>query len=171
VCRTTAAAAAADTRQELRQQLNQGFDLHTTPLMLACKHGQAEAARTLLQHGADPQLVDRRGNNTCLHIAAFAGHASVINVRSYWLAQCSSIAVLKGQQQQCGPEPRLFDRQGPNTCCIMQPCRTHAGVSNGSSLRIEAKPAAAAAPVQAITCAAHWIDMMSLCCCYRCCCR
>lgn len=88
-CRTTV-AAAADIQQELQQQLNTGFDLDTTPLMLACKHGQAEAARTLLQHGANPQLVDRRGNNTCLHIAAFAGHTDVIKVNLLLFTQCSS---------------------------------------------------------------------------------
>lgn len=77
-CRTHTAAGAV--HQGLFQLLNQGGNLDTTPLMLACKYGHAEAVRTLLQHGADPQLSDRRGNNTCLHTAAYAGHASVIRV-------------------------------------------------------------------------------------------
>jgi ankyrin repeat protein len=77
-CRTHTAAGAV--HQGLCQLLNQGVNLDTTPLMLACKYGHAEAVLTLLQHGADPQLSDRRGNNTCLHTAAYAGHASVIRV-------------------------------------------------------------------------------------------
>ena len=45
----------------------------TTPLMMACIHGQAETVELLLQHGADTQLKDDRGR-TALQLSQQTHH-------------------------------------------------------------------------------------------------
>ena len=48
------------------------------PLHVAAEHGQADAARLLLEHGADPALLDAENNATALCWAAFHGRPAVI---------------------------------------------------------------------------------------------
>ncbi len=55
--------------------------LQSTPLHLAAENGQTDAARLLLQHGADPNKarVDENGRSP-LHLAAGNGHSALIEV-------------------------------------------------------------------------------------------
>ena len=48
------------------------------PLHVAAEHGQADAARLLLEHGADPALLDAENNATALCWAAFHGRPAVV---------------------------------------------------------------------------------------------
>jgi hypothetical protein len=49
-----------------------------TPLMLACAQGSLECMETLLALGADPWVVDKQLQNSCLHYAAQHGQAACI---------------------------------------------------------------------------------------------
>lgn len=52
-----------------------------TPLYLAALHGNTEAARLLLEHGADINHVAiQKGPETALHMAAGAGHLDVVKL-------------------------------------------------------------------------------------------
>lgn len=50
-----------------------------SPLMLACYHGNLDAAKLLLTRGADPNLQDNTGN-TILMGAAFKGYLDIVRL-------------------------------------------------------------------------------------------
>lgn len=66
-------------RQVLLKTLNRRDGLHMTPLMLACKHGHAAVVAYLLGEGADPFIVDKATQYSCLHLAAYHGHVAVLH--------------------------------------------------------------------------------------------
>lgn len=58
---------------------NQKSHKGLTPLMMACESGHRGIAEMLLDAGADPRLYDQYTCRTCLHYAAMAGKAHVVD--------------------------------------------------------------------------------------------
>ena len=78
----TAAAAAVDGELDMDARDKQG----NSPLLLAVMQGQTEAARVLLQAGADATLTDNMGN-TVLMLAVNRGHLETMLMLLEWLQQ------------------------------------------------------------------------------------
>lgn len=52
-----------------------------TPLHYACKEGNVEIVKLLLEEGCDPNWPDRQGR-TCLHFASLANQPEIIRLLS-----------------------------------------------------------------------------------------
>ena len=76
---TYGAAGAIDILLQYDSALDLRDDYGRTPLLLVAREsGSAEAARTLLEHGADPDALDRFGASS-LNLAAWRGFAGVVD--------------------------------------------------------------------------------------------
>ena len=82
-----------------------------TPLALAAQYGHPEAARALLDLGADPNIVWDSLDSTPLDFAVNAGHAEVARV------------LISGGAQFAGgcPEGRVPDPDGDRVACVCAP--------------------------------------------------
>ena len=72
-------AAGADPNVSVARRKVSGEVIHTTALIAAAQHGRAEAARLLLDGGADPSHANSDGDTPLLK-AAMNGHLEVVQL-------------------------------------------------------------------------------------------
>ena len=73
-----AANSPSKAEKSLRRCVNRRNTYGQTPLMLACKHGQARAVSWLLGKGGDPMLFDSIHSRACLHYCALYGQSGCV---------------------------------------------------------------------------------------------
>ena len=105
-----------------RANINARNEHGMTALMRAANHGRVEMVRTLLEHGADPNLT-RNDNFTALSLAAFFGHTEVVEMLMGYGAR-TDVATRYGTSPHMWAKARSF---GDVAQCL-QKRRTEAAV-------------------------------------------
>jgi len=73
-----AEASPPKLEKSLKRCVNRRNTYGQTPLMMACKHGQARVVTWLLSKGADPMLFDSIHSRACLHYCALYGQSACV---------------------------------------------------------------------------------------------
>ena len=71
-------ASPPKLEKSLKRCVNRRNTYGQTPLMMACKHGQARVVSWLLSKGADPMLFDSIHSRACLHYCALYGQSACV---------------------------------------------------------------------------------------------
>ncbi|XP_030838138.1 ankyrin repeat domain-containing protein 39-like [Strongylocentrotus purpuratus] len=78
-------AALSGDLAGVQKLLSSGCDVNTvdksgyTALHYACRNGHRDIVSTLLQHGANPNVLTRSGRASPLHRAAYGGHLEIVS--------------------------------------------------------------------------------------------
>ena len=97
--------------KSLRRCINRRNTYGQTALMMACKHGHAEAVTWLLGKGADPMLFDSIHSRACLHYCALYGQSTCVEA----LFQ-SNVMVESVDGRQPLSQAQIVDSQGIHKC-------------------------------------------------------
>ena len=100
-------SSTAKADKSLRRCINRRNTYGQTALMLACKHGHAEAVTWLLRKGADPMLFDSIHSRACLHYCALYGQSGCVEA----LFQ-SNVMVESVDGRQPLSQAQIVDSQG-----------------------------------------------------------
>jgi hypothetical protein len=104
-------SSPAKAEKSLRRCINRRNTYGQTALMMACKHGHAEAVTWLLRKGADPMLFDSIHSRACLHYCALYGQSGCVEA----LFQ-SNVMVESVDGRQPLSQAQIVDSQGIHKC-------------------------------------------------------